>query len=39
MQMIQKLLLIIIKKLIKYLDGYHLCKNPVRVKKNGADRA
>jgi hypothetical protein len=33
-EIMQKLLLIIIKKLVQYLDGYHLAKDPVRKAKN-----
>jgi hypothetical protein len=35
----QKLLLLIVKKLVEFLEGYHLSKDPVRKVKvsNGAD--
>lgn len=40
-KMKQKLLLLIVKKLMEYLEGYHLAKDPVRKVKvsNGADNA
>jgi hypothetical protein len=33
----QKILLMIVRELVKYLDGYHLAKDPVRKKKEAEE--